>query len=183
MTSITVQDGEIVLRDGAIGTEQACCCALCQCNGILSVSPLSDVFATVKLTISENNNCPEGEHEETFQLFPVGVGTVWEATKNFDFFGVAMSFYAAIRCLDEPPLFWPEPVDQNYGGFLTQASFLTRATNEISFNCAYGGGFYVGLDAFSFDQANTQGGECKAPAMTGTETFEEVTIFFSVVIQ
>ena len=26
MTSITVQDGQIVLREGAIGTEQACCC-------------------------------------------------------------------------------------------------------------------------------------------------------------
>jgi hypothetical protein len=26
MTSITVQDGQIVLRDGAIGTEEACCC-------------------------------------------------------------------------------------------------------------------------------------------------------------
>jgi len=29
MTSITVQDGQIVLRDGAIGTEQACCCKKC----------------------------------------------------------------------------------------------------------------------------------------------------------
>jgi hypothetical protein len=30
MTSITVQDGQIVLRDGAIGTEQACCCKKCE---------------------------------------------------------------------------------------------------------------------------------------------------------
>jgi hypothetical protein len=29
MTLITLQDGKLVLRDGAIGTEQACCCAKC----------------------------------------------------------------------------------------------------------------------------------------------------------
>jgi hypothetical protein len=29
MTLITIQDGKLVLRDGAIGTEQACCCAKC----------------------------------------------------------------------------------------------------------------------------------------------------------
>jgi hypothetical protein len=28
MTSITIQDGKLVLRDGAIGTEQACCCGV-----------------------------------------------------------------------------------------------------------------------------------------------------------
>ena len=35
MTLITVQDGKIVLRDGQVGTEQACCCGggcNCTCN-------------------------------------------------------------------------------------------------------------------------------------------------------
>jgi hypothetical protein len=31
MTSITVQDGQIVLRDGAVGTGQACCCGCAAC--------------------------------------------------------------------------------------------------------------------------------------------------------
>lgn len=32
MTLITVQDGKVVLRDGKVGTEQACCCELpCSC--------------------------------------------------------------------------------------------------------------------------------------------------------
>jgi len=42
MTSITVQNGQIVLRDGAIGTEQACCCKKCE-------GPCD-----------EENPCPEG---------------------------------------------------------------------------------------------------------------------------
>ena len=28
MTSLTVEDGKLVVRDGALGTEQACCCEL-----------------------------------------------------------------------------------------------------------------------------------------------------------
>lgn len=31
MTSITFQDGKVVLRDGQVGTEQACCCGRCEC--------------------------------------------------------------------------------------------------------------------------------------------------------
>jgi hypothetical protein len=42
MTSITVQDGKLVLRDGVIGTEQACCCKKCE-------GPCD-----------EENPCPEG---------------------------------------------------------------------------------------------------------------------------
>lgn len=33
MTAITVQDGKIVMRDGKVGTEQACCCGGCVCTG------------------------------------------------------------------------------------------------------------------------------------------------------
>ena len=38
MTQITFQDGKVVLRDGRVGTEQACCCAAgpcCVCGEIL----------------------------------------------------------------------------------------------------------------------------------------------------
>jgi hypothetical protein len=31
MTLITFQDGKVVLRDGKVGTEQACCCQECVC--------------------------------------------------------------------------------------------------------------------------------------------------------
>ncbi len=35
MTLITLQDGKVVLRDGKVGTEQACCCGgCCYCPGI-----------------------------------------------------------------------------------------------------------------------------------------------------
>lgn len=29
MTTVTVQDGKVVLRDGKVGTEAACCCEVC----------------------------------------------------------------------------------------------------------------------------------------------------------
>jgi hypothetical protein len=32
MTTITAQDGKIVMRDGKVGTEQACCCKQCVCG-------------------------------------------------------------------------------------------------------------------------------------------------------
>lgn len=32
MTLITVQDGKIVLRDGKVGTGEACCCGICPCS-------------------------------------------------------------------------------------------------------------------------------------------------------
>lgn len=32
MTLITFQDGKVVMRDGKVGTEQACCCQQCECR-------------------------------------------------------------------------------------------------------------------------------------------------------
>jgi hypothetical protein len=32
MSSITIENGKIVVRDGKVGTEQACCCGSCGCN-------------------------------------------------------------------------------------------------------------------------------------------------------
>ena len=32
MTKITLQDGKILMRDGKVGTEQACCCNKCLCE-------------------------------------------------------------------------------------------------------------------------------------------------------
>lgn len=34
MTLVTFQDGRVVMRDGKVGTEQACCCNPCCCNSI-----------------------------------------------------------------------------------------------------------------------------------------------------
>lgn len=32
MTLVTFQDGRVVMRDGKVGTEQACCCGQCDCT-------------------------------------------------------------------------------------------------------------------------------------------------------
>jgi hypothetical protein len=41
MTQITFQDGKVVFRDGAVGTEQACCCKKCSgpCEGDEDCAP------------------------------------------------------------------------------------------------------------------------------------------------
>jgi hypothetical protein len=45
MTLITVQDGTVVMRDGKVGTEQACCCGLCPpCNFPRSLSVTIEGF-------------------------------------------------------------------------------------------------------------------------------------------
>jgi hypothetical protein len=53
MTRITLQDGKLVLRDGAIGTEQACCCKKCE-------GPCD-----------EENPCPEGCRCEDGECVPI----------------------------------------------------------------------------------------------------------------
>jgi hypothetical protein len=50
MTLITFQDGQVVLRDGAVGTEQACCCGQggeCCCSGSTAIT--RDEFGNVIL--------------------------------------------------------------------------------------------------------------------------------------
>ena len=48
MTLITLQDGKIVLRDGKVGTEQACCCegcppgSVCLANVTYTLNPCDD---------------------------------------------------------------------------------------------------------------------------------------------
>jgi hypothetical protein len=39
MSSITIENGKIVLRDGKVGTEQACCCGGSRCS---STNPVAD---------------------------------------------------------------------------------------------------------------------------------------------
>ena len=34
MTLITFSDGKVVMRDGKVGTEQACCCGSCNCSNL-----------------------------------------------------------------------------------------------------------------------------------------------------
>ena len=57
MTLITVQDGKIVMRDGQVGTEQACCC--CCTAGDTQYAP----GATVSVT-EDINGC-EGQGNTT----------------------------------------------------------------------------------------------------------------------
>jgi hypothetical protein len=45
VTRITLQDGKIVLRDGKVGTEEACCCGACEC---VECDKLYNVSVTVE---------------------------------------------------------------------------------------------------------------------------------------
>lgn len=50
MTSLTVQDGALVVRDGALGTEQACCCEQCCPVGDTLYAPNATVSVTEDIT-------------------------------------------------------------------------------------------------------------------------------------
>jgi hypothetical protein len=48
MTLITLQDGKLVLRDGKVGTEQACCCNAPLCKRIFVVRECTYVCAAIE---------------------------------------------------------------------------------------------------------------------------------------
>lgn len=63
MTKITIQDGRIVLRDGKVGTESACCCVLCKCDACPETLGFTVTFYGVKngpLTLSHPHTSPGG---------------------------------------------------------------------------------------------------------------------------
>jgi hypothetical protein len=62
MTLITLQDGKIVVRDGKVGTEQACCCGCLECPDECCV------------LISGRNTCESGDAGE---LPPDGEYEAW----------------------------------------------------------------------------------------------------------
>jgi hypothetical protein len=56
VTLITLQEGKLVLRDGKVGTEQACCCGECvPCPGQVYVQIEEQVFAVT----SKNSQNPD----------------------------------------------------------------------------------------------------------------------------
>jgi hypothetical protein len=76
VTRITFQDGKVVLRDGKVGTEEACCCCSCP--------PCSDTFSfSVELggLTATTNFCSDGgytgqafDFEDGFVLLAVSAG-------------------------------------------------------------------------------------------------------------
>lgn len=70
MPRITVQDGRLVLRDGKIGTGQACCCGECQCTGSPAESCEIDYIAvTFEFSF---DNCGGALVSHTFILNEAG---------------------------------------------------------------------------------------------------------------
>lgn len=68
MTLITVQDGKIVLRDGQVGTEQACCCEQeddCNDPSIPSRNPSPGCCGEI-IDLLENGECPGGWESNLF---------------------------------------------------------------------------------------------------------------------
>ena len=85
MTAITIRDGKIVLRDGKVGTEQACCCDECsgpcdsagdcgtgcdcvngQCVGLCVETP-NEIWTDCTEDCPNLDNC-------TTQCIPAGTG-------------------------------------------------------------------------------------------------------------
>jgi hypothetical protein len=70
MTQITFQDGKVVFRDGAVGTEQACCCKK-ECNCVVFASQQIDYCTQVD---GEWQYCSLG------QCVPCECGEGWTTT-------------------------------------------------------------------------------------------------------
>ena len=66
MTLITLQDGKVVMRDGKVGTEQACCCGGCCC-----VDGVADGTKTTREACEECLPAYECFDENTFEFWPV----------------------------------------------------------------------------------------------------------------
>jgi hypothetical protein len=83
MTLITLQDGKIVLRDGKVGTEQACCCEPCtpaaltsplfSLQALLDVGPdaavgLGPGLTTLPLQLIWASDCCDGDITITIRI-------------------------------------------------------------------------------------------------------------------
>jgi hypothetical protein len=79
VTRITLQDGKIVIRDGKVGTEEACCCGgACDCP--------PDCVDGLEVSIGNNPICSSGSYSDfiaenqgftTFSAFMICVDGLW----------------------------------------------------------------------------------------------------------
>jgi hypothetical protein len=65
MTLITLQDGKVVLRDGKVGTEQACCCGencdvFCDVNGVCPEGCECNRIGCAYFFSPPDGQCPPG---------------------------------------------------------------------------------------------------------------------------
>ena len=82
MTLITFQDGAVLMRDGKVGTEQACCCEQ-PCD-------LSQLNQTTQpdVSITTNCDCNDGTLNGSYPLLGVDqTGASWAGTTTCDWTG------------------------------------------------------------------------------------------------
>jgi hypothetical protein len=82
MTLITFDDGKVVFRDGAVGTEQACCCGGEPCSGPCDNDNLCEPNCECKDpdtgAIAVSGECEQSPCENEFDCFYCPEGT-WRA--------------------------------------------------------------------------------------------------------
>lgn len=157
MTLITFEDGLAVMRDGQVGTEQACCCPPpCVCPDLESLC--------ISLTLTDyNGNVFTADQDDLFWFN--GVGTVY-----LDGFGYAV----ILSCT----------VSDSSGGISViagWASFIpgcdcTSASGSASIPCAAAAGWHVGEVTFDlvFDDVGFPcAGGCPATVATVTVTISD----------
>lgn len=102
MTTITVQDGKIVMRDGKVGTEQACCCPKCRCDlecpefSGADVSVTGTRVGTVTTTIPNADPDFDRSVAPLCDVRPFGGGRqiIWSMEYIDDYLVVTVSFNA-----------------------------------------------------------------------------------------
>jgi hypothetical protein len=88
MTRITLQDGKVVLRDGKVGTEEACCCGGCPCKTVIWTHVYGGCtnIATQTLTAEAEEDCYAYYRVEDFDCVNPLTGRDCGAGATCDFF-------------------------------------------------------------------------------------------------
>ena len=114
MTPITLQDGKIVLRDGKVGTEQACCCGCPQ--GCECLSALVCARGASGLTDEDGNFLTQEDYQEladewlAYTLAWMEANNILSAIEDAGYEAVVISNQGA----DSTPFGWTANVNISY---------------------------------------------------------------------
>ena len=134
MTSITFQDGKVVMRDGKVGTEQGCCCGCCGCS-----CPDCNGGVTIELTYGGEtfaSTCTDGVYSAGFSC--AGMPAYCDTDNSHG--GMSVDMYCEPDAGSPHGIIWRVSVVNSYAAFDPGLSGLYctktyHGTVEADANC------------------------------------------------